>query len=84
MHQGVGRDHTKLRIFQRADALVDQAYLATREFPPAERYGLQAQIRRAAVSVPANIAEGSGRESIADYTADSWASRGAPPENVRI
>lgn len=64
---GMGRDHTRLRIFQRADALVDRAYVSTRELPPDERFGLQVQIRRAAISVPANIAEGSARDGVADY-----------------
>lgn len=41
--------------------LVEQAYELTRLFPPAERYGLCAQMRRASVSIPSNIAEGQGR-----------------------
>jgi len=47
--------------------IVDQCYALTRKFPKSEMFGLSSQIQRAAVSVPANIAEGHGREHIGDY-----------------
>ena len=61
------RDHKKLRAFELADEIVPLVYRLTRGFPPQEIYGLTAQIRRAAVSVPSNIVEGCGRESQVEY-----------------
>ena len=46
--------------------LVGVVYGLTRSFPPQERYGLVQQVRRAAVSIPSNIAEGCGREHLGD------------------
>ena len=61
------RDHTKLRAFELADELAILTYLETKNFPKDELYGLTSQMRRAAVSIPSNIVEGSGRESKAEY-----------------
>jgi four helix bundle protein len=58
---------TEIRAWQRGHALVLNVYRATVGFPQAERYGIISQLRRAVVSVPTNIAEGSKRASNQDY-----------------
>ena len=55
------RSYRDLIAWQKAMSLAEQAYQVTRGFPDDERFGLTAQMRRAAVSVPSNIAEGFGR-----------------------
>lgn len=54
-------DFRELQVWQRARALVRDVYLVSEHFPPDERFGITAQVRRCAISVPANIAEGCGR-----------------------
>mgnify|MGYP001329757958 CR=1 FL=1 len=64
----MSRDHRKLRAFVLADELTLKVYEVTRTYPRSEVYTLVSQMRRAALSVPANIVEGCARESQADYT----------------
>jgi four helix bundle protein len=59
-------DYRDLRVWQEARTLVSHVYRVTAAFPKHELFGLTSQIRRAAVSVPCNIAEGQGRRSTAD------------------
>ena len=56
-----------LFVWQKAVQLVTQIYITTKSFPKDETYGLSSQIRRAAVSMPSNIAEGFSRSSSADF-----------------
>jgi four helix bundle protein len=58
---------TELKVWQRSHELVLTIYRLTARFPAEERFGLTAQLRRSATSVPTNIAEGSKRSSNADY-----------------
>jgi four helix bundle protein len=55
------KDYRDLIVWQKSMGLVREVYAATGKFPSEELFGLKMQIRRAAVSVPANIAEGHGR-----------------------
>jgi four helix bundle protein len=56
-----------LQVWQRSIALVREVYLVSGRFPPDERFGLTSQIRRAAVSVPSNIAEGHARHTTREF-----------------
>ena len=61
------RNHYKLKAFELADEVPVLIYRITFGFPKEETYGLTSQMRRAAVSVPSNIVEGSARESQSEY-----------------
>ena len=56
-----------LKVWQRSHELVLEIYRLTKAFPEAERFGLVSQLRRAAASVPANVAEGSKRQHSPDF-----------------
>jgi len=57
------RDFRELKVWEKAHRLTLQVYKITKKFPSDEQFGLTAQMRRAAASVPTNIAEGCGRDS---------------------
>ena len=59
--------YRELMAWQKSMALVKRVYALSKEFPNDERFGLTSQIRRAAVSVPSNIAEGQGRDSTKEF-----------------
>jgi four helix bundle protein len=56
-----------LLVWQRSMDLVERVYRLTANFPRSEEWGLTAQMRRAVISVPSNIAEGYGRQATGDY-----------------
>ena len=57
------KGYKKLIVWQKADDLAYRIYLTTKCFPREESYGITSQLRRAALSVPTNLVEGSGRQS---------------------
>lgn len=61
------QDFRDLKVWRRSHEFVLEVYRATVDFPDRERYGLTSQLRRAAVSIPGNIAEGAVRSSDADF-----------------
>ena len=60
------QDHRRLRAWHLGQDIVVRIYRVTAGFPDDERFGLSRQLRRAAVSIPSNIAEGCGRDSQAE------------------
>lgn len=58
----------ELEIWKKSKSLCTEIYLATANFPSEERFGLTNQLRRACVSIPSNIAEGSSRKSNRDFS----------------
>ena len=63
----MGKPHERLEAWKFAMQLVKAVYQMTSDFPAEERYGLAQQMRRAAVSIPSNIAEGAGRNGPKEY-----------------
>ncbi|WP_279362266.1 four helix bundle protein [Xanthomonas sacchari] len=61
------RPHERLDVWRDSMDLVEMIYRLFETFPATERFGLMAQLRRAAVSIPANIAEGAARRSTPEY-----------------
>jgi four helix bundle protein len=61
------QSYRQLIAWQKAMDFVTEVYRVTREFPQAELYGMTSQLRRAAVSIPSNIAEGQGRQTTGEF-----------------
>lgn len=61
------QDYRKLNIWKEGRLLVKQVYLITDSFPRKEVFGITSQLRRATTSIVLNIAEGSGRDTVADF-----------------
>ena len=65
--KGEATDYKDLLVWQKGIALVKRIYELTQTFPVEERYGLTSQMRRAAVSIPSNIAEGQARRTTGEF-----------------
>ena len=65
--QGKLKSYKDLLVWQKSMALVKDIYRLTRSFPQDERFGLVSQLRRAAVSIPSNIAEGQSRHTSGEF-----------------
>jgi four helix bundle protein len=74
------QSYRELLVWQKAMDLVTLVYDTSKAFPVDERFGLTSQIRRAAVSIPSNIAEGQGRMSTAEFIHHLSYSRGSTME----
>ena len=74
------KDFKQLRVWSEAHRLTLRLYQVTQAFPRHEIYGLTSQIRRAAASIPANIAEGCGRRSDGELTRFLQIARGSASE----
>jgi four helix bundle protein len=80
MEESSIRTHKDLDVWKKSVRLVVDIYRLTKGFPPEERFGLTAQIRRASTSVPANIAEGWGRGSTKEFIKHLKIARGSLTE----
>jgi four helix bundle protein len=71
------RNYRELKVWQKSYQLCLDVYRVTKGFPGDEKYGLTSQIRRAAVSIPSNIAEGYGRKTTPDYVRSLYLAYGS-------
>jgi four helix bundle protein len=69
--------HTEMKVWKESMVLAREIYLITSNFPISERYSLANQLRRSAVSVPSNIAEGAGRGSNKEFLHFLYVARGS-------
>ena len=60
-------NHKDLQVWKKSMELVEDVYVLTKSFPDEEKFGLTNQMRRAAISVPSNLAEGSARKSDKEF-----------------
>ncbi|HLX64155.1 MAG TPA: four helix bundle protein [Planctomycetota bacterium] len=74
------QSYRDLRVWQKVMDLAELCYVETKSFPRSELFGMTSQIRRCAASVPANIAEGNGRQSTKDYLRHISIARGSLKE----
>lgn len=72
--------HKDLKVWQESMALVENIYQITKSFPSNEQFGLVAQMRRCAISIPSNIAEGAGRKGSKEFVRFLYISMGSLSE----
>ena len=71
------QNYTDLAVWQKAMALTQMVYTLVRKLPKEEMYALASQMRRAAISIPSNIAEGRGRQTDTDFCRFLYIARGS-------
>ncbi|MCG6138927.1 MAG: four helix bundle protein [Nostoc sp. LLA-1] len=74
------QSYQDLKVWQEAMNLAEDCYKVTKQFPKEETYGMISQIRRASVSIPANIAEGYGRKTRGEYIQFLYIAQGSLKE----
>ena len=74
------KSHNDLKVYQVAMDLITEIYKITNNFPESEKFGLTSQIRRSAISIPSNIAEGAARESKKEFKRFLYISLGSAAE----
>lgn len=76
----MSRPHEKLEVWKKGIKLVTEIYAVTRGFPDTEKFGIVSQLRRAAVSVPTNVAEGAARHTDREFLQFLYISSGSLSE----
>jgi four helix bundle protein len=76
----LGKPHHNLEVWKKALAFVNCIYELTAQFPNEERFGLTSQMRRSAISIPSNIAEGAGRNTKKEFINFLYISQGSIAE----
>ena len=76
----MGKSYRDLKVWKKGIQLVKKVYTITKKYPQDELYGLTAQVRKAAISIPSNIAEGQARQSVKDFQRFLNISKGSSAE----